>query len=126
MLTATLKKEAVPVSRQKVLELLRSCPEEHLSGEEIAQRLGLSRAAVWKAVDALRRDGYTVEAKPGLGYRLTAAPDALTEPEIRGFLGETAVARLLQLIEGKCSRPLKLEVSTTLIKRKSVFIREKL
>ena len=42
------------------------------------------------------------------------------------FLGETAVARLLQLIEGKCSRPLKLEVSTTLIKRKSVFIREKL
>lgn len=91
MLTATLKKEAVPVSRQKVLELLRSCPEEHLSGEEIAQRLGLSRAAVWKAVDALRRDGYTVEAKPGLGYCLTAAPDALTEPEIRGFLGETAV-----------------------------------
>lgn len=79
------------MSRQKVLELLRSCPEEHLSGEEIAQRLGLSRAAVWKAVDALRRDGYTVEAKPGLGYCLTAAPDALTEAEIRGFLGETAV-----------------------------------
>ena len=42
------------------------------------------------------------------------------------FMGETAVARLLQLIEGKCSRPLKVEVSTTLVKRKSVFIREKL
>ena len=64
---------------------------DYVSGEKISQELGISRAAVWKAVDALRRDGYTVEAKPGLGYRLTAAPDALTEPEIRDFLGETAV-----------------------------------
>ena len=77
------------MSRQKVLELLRSRPGDYLSGEEAAERLGLSRAAVWKAVDALRKEGYTVEARTGLGYRLLFAPDALTEQEIRGFLGET-------------------------------------
>lgn len=78
------------MSREDVLALLRS-QEGFLSGEDLSRRLGLSRAAVWKAVDALRRDGYEIEARTGLGYRLTAAPDALTEPEIRSFLGETAV-----------------------------------
>lgn len=78
------------MSRQKILELLKSCSEDYLSGEEIAEQLGLSRAAVWKAVDALRKEGYTVEARTGLGYRLTDAPDALTEKEIRCYLGNTA------------------------------------
>lgn len=76
--------------REAVLSLLRN-EGAFLSGEEISRRLGLSRTAVWKAVDVLRREGYEIEARTGLGYRLTAAPDALTEAEIRSFLGETAV-----------------------------------
>lgn len=78
------------MSRKDVLELLRG-GEGFLSGEDLSRRLGLSRAAVWKAVDALRRSGYEIEARTGLGYRLASAPDALTEPEIRSFLGNTAV-----------------------------------
>lgn len=79
------------MSRQTVLELLRQQEGTFVSGEEISRHLGLSRAAVWKAVDALRHQGYTVEARTGLGYRLLAAPDALTEPEIRRFLPPTEV-----------------------------------
>ena len=79
------------MSRQTVLELLRQREGAFVSGEEISRHLGLSRAAVWKAVDVLRRQGYTVEARTGLGYRLLAAPDALTEPEIRRFLPPTEV-----------------------------------
>ena len=75
------------MSRQTVLALLRSREGAFLSGEELSRRLGLSRTAVWKAVDALRREGYTIEARTGLGYRFTGAPDVLTEPEIRCFLG---------------------------------------
>ena len=78
------------MSRNTVLSLLRE-QEDFLSGQELSRRLGLSRAAIWKAVDALRRDGYDIEARSGLGYRLRAAPDALTETEIRNFLGKTAV-----------------------------------
>ena len=77
------------MSRQEVLALLREQEGAFVSGEEISHRLGLSRAAIWKAVDALRREGYTVEARTGRGYRLLDAPDVLTEPEIRRFLGET-------------------------------------
>ena len=87
------------MSRQAVLSLLRQ-QEGFVSGEELSRRLGLSRTAIWKAVDALRREGYTVEARTGLGYRLLEAPDAVTEPEIRHFLGETdRVGRTLVCLE---------------------------
>ena len=69
-------------SREEVLSLLRA-GEDFLSGQELSRRLGLSRAAVWKAVDALRHEGYEIEARTGLGYRLAAAPDA-GNPELSG------------------------------------------
>ena len=77
------------MSRERVLEALRARAGAFLSGEELSRELGLSRTAVWKAVDALRRDGYEIEARTGLGYRLSAAPDALTEAEVRSFLEKT-------------------------------------
>ncbi len=77
-------------SRETVLSLLRR-EDAFLSGQELSRRLGLSRAAVWKAVDALRKEGYEIEARTGLGYRLTSAPDALTEAEIRNALGPTVI-----------------------------------
>ena len=71
------------MSRQAVLQALRSREGGYLSGEELSRQLGLSRTAIWKAVDALRKDGYQIEARTGLGYRLSAVPDALTVEEIR-------------------------------------------
>ena len=62
-----------------------------VSGEELSRRLGVSRTAVWKAVDALRRDGYGIDARTGQGYRLVSTPDLLTETEIRRFLGKTEI-----------------------------------
>ena len=69
------------MSQDDILSLLRNGEGEFLSGQELSRRLGLSRAAVWKAVESLRKKGYEIEARTGLGYRLTSAPDALTEPD---------------------------------------------
>ena len=80
------------MSRQKVLELLRSCPEEHLSGEEIAQRLGLSRAAVWKAICALRDDGYAIDAVTRGGYTLRADGGRLTAAAVTARLRTPGLA----------------------------------
>ncbi|MBQ2996660.1 MAG: biotin--[Oscillibacter sp.] len=74
------------MSREKVLQLLRA-QEGYLSGEALSRDLSLSRAAVWKAVEGLRKDGYEIEARTGLGYRLISVPDVLTEGEIRRYLG---------------------------------------
>ena len=47
------------MSREKVLSLLREHPDQSLSGEAMSRQLGVSRAAVWKAIEALRQEGYT-------------------------------------------------------------------
>ena len=75
------------MSRERVYALLRQKPEEFVSGQELSQQLGISRAAVWKAIEGLRRDGYTIEGRTGLGYRLAFTPDVLVEREIRWHLG---------------------------------------
>lgn len=54
-----------------------------VSGEEIAGRMGISRAAVWKRVRALRGQGYAIEGARGAGYRLTETPDRLSEAGLR-------------------------------------------
>ena len=74
------------MSRERVYALLRQRAGAFCSGEELSRALGISRAAVWKAVDSLRRDGYTIEARRSQGYRLVAAPDVLVEREIRRYL----------------------------------------
>jgi BirA family biotin operon repressor/biotin-[acetyl-CoA-carboxylase] ligase len=53
------------------------------SGAEIAERLGVSRAAVWKRIERLRERGYGIEALAGRGYRLVRDSDLLLPDEIR-------------------------------------------
>ncbi len=76
------------MSKEQVLRMLRGS-EDYVSGESISETLGITRAAVWKAVDALRREGYDVESRKSRGYRLVAAPDRLGETELRACLGNT-------------------------------------
>ena len=65
-----------------VLNFLREEKECFLSGEEISRKLKVSRAAVWKEMESLRRLGYEIEAQPHLGYRLVKVPDKLYADEI--------------------------------------------
>jgi BirA family biotin operon repressor/biotin-[acetyl-CoA-carboxylase] ligase len=62
---------------QDALSFLR--PGLWISGEEIAVRLGVSRAAVCKQVRALRASGYRIDSSPRRGYRLLEAD--LLDPE---------------------------------------------
>ncbi len=57
-----------------------------LSGEELARRLGCSRAAVWKRMASLRRRGYRIEGRPAGGYTLAAVPDRLGPAELAPHL----------------------------------------
>ncbi len=52
------------------------------SGEALAADLGVTRAAVWKSIERLRRDGYEIEAEAGRGYRLVRATERLLPAEI--------------------------------------------
>ncbi|MDE6881145.1 MAG: biotin--[acetyl-CoA-carboxylase] ligase [Oscillospiraceae bacterium] len=87
------------MSKERVYALLREQTGAFVSGQELSAQLGVSRAAIWKVVDSLRRDGYTIEARTGMGYRLTAAPDTLVEREIRRQLPPEALCPVLHCLE---------------------------
>ena len=76
------------MSQQRVCRALQESGD-YLSGQELSRTLGISRAAVWKAVEALRRQGYDIEARTGRGYRLIGAPDLLSRETVEQYLHRT-------------------------------------
>lgn len=65
-----------------------------VSGSELAERLGVSRAAVWKQVEQLRAAGLDIQAQAGSGYRLAAPLDLLDAAAIRARLAPATARRL--------------------------------
>lgn len=61
-----------------------------ISGEEIAAQLGVSRAAVWKAIRQLKDEGFEIESVTGRGYRLVSPADTLNADEIKRHLNKAA------------------------------------
>jgi BirA family biotin operon repressor/biotin-[acetyl-CoA-carboxylase] ligase len=79
-------------------ELLRLLADGSLhSGEELAARLAVSRAAVWKQLQQLDEWGVGLDAQPGQGYRLAAPLDLLDADAIRGALPQWSAGRLRHL-----------------------------
>lgn len=60
----------------QILTALRAKPDG-VSGAELSQQLGISRAAIWARIEELRACGYDIEASPHQGYRLLSMPDVL-------------------------------------------------
>ena len=81
-----IKGGSAVTTKEKLLALLEENKGAFFSGEEIARTLQVSRAAVWKAVNALREDGYTIDAATNKGYRLSPDSDILSPQGIRRFL----------------------------------------
>lgn len=51
--------------------------ETYVSGEQLSEKIGISRAAINKRIAALRREGYQVESVTNKGYRLLSYPDVV-------------------------------------------------
>lgn len=80
-------------TKDKVLQALRMA-DGFLSGEAISGELGISRSAVWKAINGLREMGYEIDSVTNRGYRLTGTPDILTEESIRSFLTGSLISEV--------------------------------
>ncbi|HSN90227.1 MAG TPA: biotin--[acetyl-CoA-carboxylase] ligase [Anaeromyxobacteraceae bacterium] len=86
-------------SEELVLAFLAEAGDEFVSGEAISDKLGLTRAAVWKHVESLRAQGYRIDAVPARGYRLAAIPDRLGPLELRPLLGTHDLGQVLHCYE---------------------------
>jgi BirA family biotin operon repressor/biotin-[acetyl-CoA-carboxylase] ligase len=83
----------------KILSALRANPSG-VSGAQLAEQLGISRAAIWARIEELRQVGYEIEAGPHFGYRLVSSPDALHADDLLARLGKTKViGRDIQVFE---------------------------
>ncbi len=82
----------------RLLEIFNSSGE-YVSGQEIADKLGISRNAVWKAVQRARKEGYEIEAVPRCGYRLINSREAFGENSIRNALKTKWLGKELVFLE---------------------------
>lgn len=82
----------------QILSLLRNSGE-YLSGQEICERFGVSRTAVWKAVKQLKEEGYRIEAVQNKGYRLIDSLDVLNERELAGRMETKWAGRTVHYYE---------------------------
>lgn len=74
----------------KILSALRTNPGG-VSGSELAESLGISRAAVWARIEEMRQIGFDIEAGPHSGYRIAGEPDSLIADDLLARLGQTKV-----------------------------------
>ena len=64
--------------KAEILRLLRET-DGYVSGQELCNQFGVSRTAVWKAINQLKEAGYEVEAVQNKGYHLVSVPDRMDE-----------------------------------------------
>ena len=70
----------------QILSALRNAGSSAVSGADLAQTLGVSRAAVWARVEDLRSFGYEIEASPHQGYKLLNVPDVLHADDLLSLI----------------------------------------
>ena len=71
--------------KSKILNRLRGA-EEFVSGQQLCEEFGVSRTAVWKAINQLKEEGYEIEAVHNKGYRLLGCPDIISAEEVKSRL----------------------------------------
>ena len=82
------QRRAVPQQEheRRILEVFRARPDAVVSGEELSTFLGISRTAVWKHINNLRRQGICLQTVPARGYRLEGEGELLVPAVIAAGL----------------------------------------
>jgi BirA family biotin operon repressor/biotin-[acetyl-CoA-carboxylase] ligase len=82
-----------PKTEAAIAKAFRDARGSYVSGESLASSIGISRAAIWKHIKALREKGYEIEASTKLGYRIVSAPDRMFVEEIAPLLTTQSFGR---------------------------------
>lgn len=82
----------------KILAFLK-CSKDYVSGQEISQKLNVSRTAVWKHINNLRKEGYVIDAIKNKGYRLLMPTDRISAAEITQGLSTSEIGRRLVVLD---------------------------
>jgi len=84
--------------QERIIQFLKES-DGYISGEEMSQKLNMSRAAIWKHMQELRSQGYEIAAVPHLGYQLVASPDKLCAFEIQSGLHTKIIGKKMIVMD---------------------------
>lgn len=76
-------------TRNKLIQLLANHDDQYISGQMLSEKLNISRSAIWKHMKALEDEGFIIEGKSKLGYRIIKYPDRLNEYALKRGLDTT-------------------------------------
>lgn len=71
--------------KSEILRILRAA-NGYFSGQQLCEIMGVSRTAVWKAINELKAEGYRIEAVRNRGYCLLEDADVITQAELQSML----------------------------------------
>ena len=80
--------------RDEIIKTLEENRGTYLSGEQLAKKLSVSRAAVWKAIRKLQEDGFAIEGVNNKGYKLAEDTDVLSVQGTAKYLDVECPVRL--------------------------------
>ena len=98
-------------ARLKIATLLENAGNEFVSGNAIANELGITRAAVWKCIRQMEAEGYGIEVAKK-GYRLSEDSDGLSENAVLRYLGAAAPLYEVEVLQ-------EVDSTNTYLKRKA-------
>ena len=79
--------------KSDILKILKENKEKYVSGEEISNILGVTRASVWKNIKLLQKEGYTIDGVSKKGYKLINSPDILSFDEVSMYLNTNYIGK---------------------------------
>ncbi|MBI5233893.1 MAG: biotin--[acetyl-CoA-carboxylase] ligase [Deltaproteobacteria bacterium] len=79
----------------KIVRIVKACKGRFVSGQMISERLGITRAGVWKHIKGLREMGYPLEASPSKGYRLNKGALPFCAVEVLSSLETVSIGQNL-------------------------------
>jgi len=72
--------------KEEILSILKANPGTYTSGQDLSNKLGVSRTSIWKYINLLKEEGYIIDSISKKGYRIISTPDLLTSDEISEFI----------------------------------------
>ncbi len=85
--------------RLRLLKILHDNKGQYISGEDISNRLRVSRTAIWKHIKILRDNGYNIDSRSKCGYTLLKVPDKIIPEEILLDLPTEYIGQNIRLFE---------------------------
>lgn len=76
-----------------ILNTFRENRDEFVSGQAISNQIKITRTAVWKHIEGLRKKGYVIVSAPSKGYKLIDSPDILLVSDIKNAINVKVIGK---------------------------------